>query len=161
MRGRAVQGAVISERKAAGEALVASEHWLRESQRISRIGTYVLDIRTDGWTRSEILDEIFGIGGPAWLYETWFHDAVLMAASVLILTRSAYEPKARWAWLAFGLAMTSWCVGSIAWIRFTSEATRAENSASPVSGATAGRLASALPAHAQVSAATSDTTAVP
>ena len=55
-------GAVISERKAAGEALQASEHWLRESQRISRIGTYVLDVRTGDWTRSEILDEIFGIG---------------------------------------------------------------------------------------------------
>jgi PAS domain S-box-containing protein len=55
-------GAVITERKAAGEALQASEHWLRESQRISRIGSYVLDVRTGDWTRSEILDEIFGIG---------------------------------------------------------------------------------------------------
>jgi PAS domain S-box-containing protein len=55
-------GAVITERKAAGEALQASEHWLRESQRISRIGSYILDVRTDEWTRSEILDEIFGIG---------------------------------------------------------------------------------------------------
>jgi PAS domain S-box-containing protein len=55
-------GAVITEAKAAGEALQASEHWLRESQRISRIGSYVLDVRTDDWTRSEILDEIFGIG---------------------------------------------------------------------------------------------------
>jgi PAS domain S-box-containing protein len=54
-------GAVITERKAAGEALRASEHWLRESQRISRIGTYVLDLRTGDWTRSEILEEIFGI----------------------------------------------------------------------------------------------------
>ena len=55
-------GAVITERKAAGEALQASEHWLRESQRISRIGSYVLDVQTGDWTRSEILDEIFGIG---------------------------------------------------------------------------------------------------
>jgi PAS domain-containing protein len=42
--------------------LQASEHWLRESQRISRIGSYVLDVQTGDWTRSEILDEIFGIG---------------------------------------------------------------------------------------------------
>jgi hypothetical protein len=63
----------------------------------------------------EALNEIFGIGGPSSLYETWFHDAVLAAASALILARAAYEPKARRAWLAFGLAMTSWCVGSIAW----------------------------------------------
>jgi PAS domain S-box-containing protein len=54
-------GAVITERKAAGEALEASEHWLRETQRISRIGSYVLDVRTGGWSRSEILDDIFGI----------------------------------------------------------------------------------------------------
>jgi hypothetical protein len=63
----------------------------------------------------EALNEIFGIGGPPSLYETWFHDVVLAAASALILARAAYEPKARRAWLAFGLAMTSWCVGSIAW----------------------------------------------
>jgi PAS domain-containing protein len=55
-------GAVITERRAAGEALQESEHWLRESQRISRIGSYVLDVRTGDWTRSEILDEIFGVG---------------------------------------------------------------------------------------------------
>ena len=54
-------GAVITERKAAGEALEASEHWLRETQRISRIGSYVLDVRTGEWSRSEILDDIFGV----------------------------------------------------------------------------------------------------
>lgn len=55
-------GAVITERKAAGDSLQASEHWLRESQRISRIGSYVLDVRADHWARSEALDEILGIG---------------------------------------------------------------------------------------------------
>ena len=55
-------GAVITERKATGDSLQASEHWLRESQRISRIGSYVLDVRADYWTRSEVLDEILGIG---------------------------------------------------------------------------------------------------
>ena len=55
-------GAVITERKAAGEALQASEHWLRESQRISQIGSYALDVRTGDWISSEILDEILGIG---------------------------------------------------------------------------------------------------
>ncbi len=63
----------------------------------------------------EALNELFGIGGPSSLYETWFHDGVLAAASALILARAAYEPRARRAWLAFGLAMTSWCIGSIAW----------------------------------------------
>jgi PAS domain S-box-containing protein len=55
-------GAVITERKEAIEALSASEHWLRESQRISRIGSYVFDLRSGKWSSSEILDEIFGIG---------------------------------------------------------------------------------------------------
>lgn len=55
-------GAVITERKAAGEALQASEHWLRESQRISQIGSYSLDVPTGDWVSSEILDEILGIG---------------------------------------------------------------------------------------------------
>jgi len=54
-------GTVITERKAAGEDLQASEHWLRETQRISRIGSYVLDLRSGDWTRSEILEEILGI----------------------------------------------------------------------------------------------------
>jgi PAS domain S-box-containing protein len=53
--------AVIAERKSAGEALRASEHWLRETQRISRIGSYVIDVRTGEWTSSDILDDIFGI----------------------------------------------------------------------------------------------------
>jgi hypothetical protein len=63
----------------------------------------------------EAVNEIFGIGGPSSLYELWFHDAILAVASVLILARAAYEPKARRAWLAFGLAMTCWSVGTIGW----------------------------------------------
>ncbi len=51
----------ITERRRAEEALRDSEHWLRESQRISRIGSYVLDLRTMQWTSSETLDELFGI----------------------------------------------------------------------------------------------------
>jgi two-component system, cell cycle sensor histidine kinase and response regulator CckA len=53
--------AIITERKEAGIALEASEHWLRECQRVSRIGSYVLDVTSGIWTSSEILDEIFGI----------------------------------------------------------------------------------------------------
>jgi PAS domain S-box-containing protein len=53
--------AMITERKRAGEALEESEHWLRESQRISRIGSYVLDIRSGHWNSSEMLNEILGI----------------------------------------------------------------------------------------------------
>ncbi len=52
----------ITERERAAEALRNSEYWLRESQRASRIGSYVLDIQSGLWTSSETLDEIFGIG---------------------------------------------------------------------------------------------------
>jgi PAS domain S-box-containing protein len=55
-------GAAIAERKKATEALQTSERWLRECQRISHIGSYVLDIRSGSWTTSETLDEILGIG---------------------------------------------------------------------------------------------------
>jgi PAS domain S-box-containing protein len=52
----------ITDRKRAEKALRDNEHWLNESQRISRIGSYVLDCAAGTWTSSETLDEIFGIG---------------------------------------------------------------------------------------------------
>ena len=52
----------ITDHERAEDALREREYWLRESQRVSRIGSYVLDIRSGLWTSSETLDEIFGIG---------------------------------------------------------------------------------------------------
>lgn len=52
----------ITGRKRAEKALRDSEYWLKESQRISQVGSYVLDCATGIWTSSETLDEIFGIG---------------------------------------------------------------------------------------------------
>ncbi len=52
----------ITERKRVEDALRESEHWLRESQRVSNLGTWVLDAKTGHWTSSETLDEILGIG---------------------------------------------------------------------------------------------------
>jgi PAS domain S-box-containing protein len=54
-------GAAISERRRTEEALQTSEHWLKESQRISRVGSYLFDIASDTWSISEVLEEIFGI----------------------------------------------------------------------------------------------------
>jgi two-component system, cell cycle sensor histidine kinase and response regulator CckA len=52
----------ITDRRRAEAALRDSEFWLRQSQRIARLGSYVFDIVADRWTSSEALDEIFGIG---------------------------------------------------------------------------------------------------
>ncbi|HCY75589.1 MAG TPA: hypothetical protein DHV28_06675 [Ignavibacteriales bacterium] len=37
------------------------EYWLRESQRVGRIGSYELNIKEQKWIASEVLNEIFGI----------------------------------------------------------------------------------------------------
>jgi diguanylate cyclase (GGDEF)-like protein/PAS domain S-box-containing protein len=52
----------ISERRRAEDALRESEEFLRESQSIAGLGSYVLDIPKGLWTSSEVLDAIFGIG---------------------------------------------------------------------------------------------------
>jgi two-component system cell cycle sensor histidine kinase/response regulator CckA len=52
----------ITERKRTETSLKEREALLRESQRVGRIGSYILDLSTGGWTSSEMLDEIFGIG---------------------------------------------------------------------------------------------------
>ena len=51
----------ITARRLAEESLKESERRLRESQRISRVGSYTYDIAADRWVSSEVLDEIFGI----------------------------------------------------------------------------------------------------
>jgi PAS domain S-box-containing protein len=55
-------GTDLTERRRAEAALRESEFWLRESQRASHLGSYVLDVASGSWTSTEVLDEIFGIG---------------------------------------------------------------------------------------------------
>jgi PAS domain S-box-containing protein len=50
----------ITERKQIGEALREKEYLLRESQRASHIGSYVLDVSTGLWDSSDVLNDIFG-----------------------------------------------------------------------------------------------------
>ena len=51
----------ITERKQAEKKMINSNFWLEESQRVSRIGSYIFDIPKNNWTSSKILDDIFGI----------------------------------------------------------------------------------------------------
>ena len=52
----------ITERKRIETALRESEALLQESQRVARLGHYVLDIASGMWTSSPALDQVFGIG---------------------------------------------------------------------------------------------------
>ena len=63
----------------------------------------------------EVVDELFGIVGPLWVYDIWIHDLVLAACALLVLGRARFEPITRRAWMAFGLALSLWFLGSVAW----------------------------------------------
>jgi len=51
----------ITERKRAVEALRESREMLNEAQHIAGLGSYVLDIPSGHWERSDLLDTVFGI----------------------------------------------------------------------------------------------------
>lgn len=51
----------ITESVEAENALKNSEHLLSESQKVARIGSYVLDISKGAWESSVVLDDLFGI----------------------------------------------------------------------------------------------------
>ncbi len=55
----------ITERKQAEEALKEQGFWLKESQRVGRIGSYIFDVENGTWTSSAILDDIFGISADS------------------------------------------------------------------------------------------------
>ena len=54
-------GRDITERKKSENLLHERDFWLTESQKVGKIGSYVFDIRTNRWSSSEVLDDIFGI----------------------------------------------------------------------------------------------------
>lgn len=51
----------VTREQYAQKALEKSEALLKEAQEVAQIGYYNLDVKTDSWTSSEILDDIFGI----------------------------------------------------------------------------------------------------
>ncbi len=74
----------ITERKQAEDRLRKSEESLKESQIIAGLGSYVLDIPSERWESSDVLDKLFGID-PAYerTVEGWAalihpHDRAMM-----------------------------------------------------------------------------------
>jgi len=51
----------VTEHRKAEEKIRESEYWLKESQRIAGIGSYMLDVSAGQWISSPVLDTIFGI----------------------------------------------------------------------------------------------------
>lgn len=63
----------ITERKAAEALLIESEKFLTETQQIANIGTFTINLVTNEWTRSKLLDAIFGIEpSEAFNSYSWF-----------------------------------------------------------------------------------------
>jgi diguanylate cyclase (GGDEF)-like protein/PAS domain S-box-containing protein len=62
----------LSSRSLSETALRDKDRILHEAQQIARIGHYIFDIKTGGWSSSKILDDIFGIlPGFVRDYEHW------------------------------------------------------------------------------------------
>jgi hypothetical protein len=63
----------------------------------------------------EAINDLFGVAGPDWLYDNWIHNVILGASAALVLARAFFEPVARKAWLAFGIGLLFWFIGSAGW----------------------------------------------
>ncbi|MDD5564141.1 MAG: PAS domain S-box protein [Thermoanaerobaculaceae bacterium] len=85
--------------RAAERALKEREFWLSESQRVARLGSYVLDFAAGVWTSSPMLDEIFGIdAGYPRTVEGWgavvhpdHRRGMLDYLGHLVVTRGRFE----------------------------------------------------------------------
>ncbi|MBU2920528.1 PAS domain S-box protein [Winogradskyella psychrotolerans] len=54
-------GRNITERKKVEAKLKESEYYLKQSQIVANLGSYVVDLKTEFWEGSDVLDELFGI----------------------------------------------------------------------------------------------------
>lgn len=54
-------GIDITDRRKAEKALEENSYFLKESQKVARLGSYLLDVKASIWSSSDVLNEIFGI----------------------------------------------------------------------------------------------------
>jgi diguanylate cyclase len=72
----------------------------------------------------EAINDIWGLAGPRWFYDNWFHSIIPGICAALVLARAAFEPVARKAWMAFGIGLLLWFIGGAAWtIAYASQPT--------------------------------------
>jgi hypothetical protein len=119
-----IQGATRPLRRMVATTGSAGAEWLRKgTRRVDAEGQLLsvplplsyLWLVLGVLTILEALNDLFGFAGPGWLYDNWIHNAILGVCAVLVLARAAYEPIARPAWLAFGVALLLWFIGSVGW----------------------------------------------
>jgi hypothetical protein len=84
---------------------------IRFSPRVLRLIWIVLGLLVLG----EAIHELLNAGGDSAFFDEWLPDTVVVAAAVLCIARAVREPRGRLAWLAFGLGLACWSVGSVLW----------------------------------------------
>jgi two-component system CheB/CheR fusion protein len=93
----------VTELAQSEKALRESEHWLRMSQRVTRVGHYIFDVGEDRWTSSPTLDSILGIDesfprkGSDWLRVVHPDDRASMEVYLadLLARRAQFDQEYR------------------------------------------------------------------
>jgi len=112
----------ITENKKAELELQKSEARLRESQKVSRIGSYDLDMKKNIWTSSTVLDELFGIDpGFVKTLESWVglvhpdeqQEMLAYFNKVVVENRKPFNKEYRVVRPADGVMRWMWGLGSL------------------------------------------------
>jgi PAS domain-containing protein len=120
----------VTELAQSEKALQDSERWLRMSQRVTRVGHYLLDVGEDRWTSSPTLDSIFGIDesfprkGSDWLRVVHPDDRASMEVYLgNLLARGAQFDQ--------GYRVVHQASGEVRWVHGLGELQRAPRGVSP------------------------------
>jgi hypothetical protein len=63
----------------------------------------------------EAVHELFSVGGPDALFDTWIHGFAIAVAAALCFARAIHERRRRGAWLWFGAGLACWAAGDVLW----------------------------------------------